>query len=243
MHLGLKHFRAPGLFTFSILKNLDIIITQTETPMAKVLKADRPYTLEADSKDQVTMHFDVHRAVGGLPSVIGFLGFMMVPFGFLPVIALDYMLNDENLYGELIIGGWIVPAVALMSMSIFLGKKQTQRGTRYTRLIFTRDSVETTNCQVLSRSDIAETWSRAPDTAFSYKGEMERKRKQQAANLKAETGNAVGVTYGSKDILLTHEVLRERQAEQISSAVARWLDDPQRLFDEAGGGSKQAEAA
>lgn len=212
--------------------------------MAKKLKADRPYTLEMTGDDKVTMHFDMQRSPGGAPERWMILGILMVLGGFFPGAIVGMAAGGgEDINGFMFCVGWIGSIVLPFIMANRAYKRQGRRGSKYTRMIFTRNDLETTSKTVLDRADIEGSWWRGADTSFTYRDRTSYNINKAVADSKAEKGNAVGVTYGSQDVKITHHTLNKNQAQKIADAVARWLDDPQRLFDEAKGVQEQADAA
>ena len=126
--------------------------------MAKRLQAERPYILDLDKEDKIIMHFDMQRSPGGAPQNLYILGFAMIIFGFIPGTMLSAILTGGEQSVFLLFVGWAAAIIIPIIMANVAYKKQGERGSQFTRLIFTRDEVETTSNEVLDRSDIEGAW-------------------------------------------------------------------------------------
>lgn len=210
--------------------------------MTRKLKAKPPYTLEMSGADEVTMHFDIHRSPGGAPEKWIRLGVLMIIGGVIPGAMLAGAFSDE-FSGFMFFVGWIGSVILPFIFAKRAYKKQAARGSQYTRIIFTHDELETTGKQRLDRSGIEGSWWISADTTFTYTDSFSYEFNKGVADSKAEKGHAVGVTYGADEVTITHHTLKRKQAQKIADAVARWLNDPQHLFEEAAATTPQAEAA
>lgn len=201
--------------------------------MAKSILAEKPFILERTKDDEVTMHFRIHAtpAVGGWAAAGPPLAAMMLFFGWFPGAAFSMLLTGEDINIPLLLVGW----GACIAIPIFLArrsdKKLRARGSQFTRLIFNRDTVQTTTNSLLSRTDIEGSFWQGADTSFTYKSEAQRKVRQSIADEKARSENAVGVNYGTQEVMLTHQTLTQLQAQKIADAVAAWVSNPNYLLN------------
>jgi hypothetical protein len=203
--------------------------------MARVIKPIYSYQIEKLNDDEVTMHFPIHGPVTTRTLMFwAWVKKVSKPFGWIPGLALGFSVMPiyEN----------VIPITAIVWLSLIilsffsihreLGRQHKQTSP-YRQLSFTRDTIKTTQSNVLMRTDIRDAFVITPNTRFTYRSNAEFHERDKQSDLVSKLCNAVCVTYGSEVIEVTHQSLLEAQAQDISNAISRWVMDPETLFFEA----------
>ena len=202
--------------------------------MAIKLKADQAFTLEKLDDRRIRMNFELHAIPNSARGkwVVPFLLTLFVGFAltFLIANAIGESYEASMLMGTLV---WVAAIIVATNISAKGKKAATAKGSSFNSLIFTKDTVETVNAIELDRSEIKYVGTLKPDTDFMYKTKFEYDARMARANKAVNTRCHVYVTYGTKDVMLTHPSLSPNQAKEIFEAIVLWHSDPDALFEQA----------